>query len=87
MYGVVERDSPIDLRCMARYMVDDVTIWDIIGELVLLTTEPPPANPFDVDHTYIDNLPSKAQVQLYFYLLELNVHTLLKTKIMPYLAF
>lgn len=61
MYGTVDRDSPIDLLSMTRYMVDSISIWDIIAELVLLTTEPPPANPFDIDHTFLDNLTSAEQ--------------------------
>ena len=62
MYGTVDRDSPIDLLSITRYMADTISIWDILAELVLLTTEPPPANPFDIDHTYLDNLSSVEQV-------------------------
>ena len=63
MYGTIDRDSPIDLLSMTRYMVDSISIWDILAELVLLTTEPPPANPFDIDHTFLDNLTSAEQVR------------------------
>ena len=62
MYGTVDRDSPIDLLSITRYMADTISIWDILAELVLLTAEPPPANPFDIDHTYLDNLSSVEQV-------------------------
>ena len=63
MYGTVDRDSPLDMHCFTRYCsADDVTIWDVLAELVLLTTEPPPANPFNVDHTFLDNLSTQRQV-------------------------
>ena len=62
LYGTMNRDSPIDLHCMTRYCLDDISVWDVIGEVVLLTTEAPPANPFHVDHTYLDNLPLQQQV-------------------------
>ena len=62
MYGTVDRDSPIDLLSITRYMSDTISIWDILAELVLLTAEPPPANPFDIDHTHLDNLSSVEQV-------------------------
>ena len=35
----------------------DVELWDVIAELVLVCTSPPPTNPFAVDLDYFDSLP------------------------------
>jgi len=62
--GPVDRDSPLDLYSVTDYMSEEVSVWDMIAEVVLLTTEPPPANPFEIDHAALDLLPHTQQALL-----------------------
>ncbi|XP_064615084.1 uncharacterized protein LOC135479220 [Liolophura sinensis] len=57
-----ERDSPLKLKCSAKWKDTDVKIWDVISELIKLCTYPVPRNPFEVDVEYIDCLPLKERV-------------------------
>lgn len=44
------------IMIMATFCTE-VELWDVIAELVLLSTFPSPANPFAVDMDYCDSLP------------------------------
>ncbi|KAL7753321.1 hypothetical protein RI367_001096 [Sorochytrium milnesiophthora] len=51
-------DDPLKLETVNSWKTsDDVKASDIIAELISITVQPPPKNPFAVDHTFYDTLP------------------------------
>ena len=43
--------------CSKFFLPLEVELWDVIAELVEVSTSPSPANPFAVDLDYFDSLP------------------------------
>ncbi|EDQ91744.1 uncharacterized protein MONBRDRAFT_22856 [Monosiga brevicollis MX1] len=48
------KDSPLRLKTTSTWLSDDVSIWDMIAELVELCTVPTPLNPFSLDFEYLE---------------------------------
>jgi hypothetical protein len=42
----------------------DVKLWDILAEVVTLSLQPPPSNPFAINHAYFDGLPLEESIVL-----------------------
>ncbi|KAI9021191.1 hypothetical protein DFJ74DRAFT_707158 [Hyaloraphidium curvatum] len=58
-------DVPLKLDSTARWAAgEDVHASDIVAELVGVAVLPPPANPFAVDHGFLDALPLEESVLL-----------------------
>ncbi|KAK9728897.1 hypothetical protein K7432_000720 [Basidiobolus ranarum] len=55
-------DNPLKLVTISDWRSKETKVWDIISEVILLTQEPPPTNPFAVDHDYFDSLPVEESV-------------------------
>ncbi|KAG9284543.1 hypothetical protein G9A89_014147 [Geosiphon pyriformis] len=53
----IETDNPLKLETLADWKNQNIMLWDIIAEIISLSLSPPPANPFEIDHTYYDTLP------------------------------
>lgn len=54
--GETARDSPLKLKSTALWGSEDIRLWDILEELVMMNTEPQPANPFAIDLPYFQSL-------------------------------
>ncbi|XP_056006765.1 uncharacterized protein LOC125658095 [Ostrea edulis] len=52
-----EKDSPLRLKTIASWKDCNVTLYDIVAELVKLNTYPAPQNPFQLDMEYFSTLP------------------------------
>ena len=52
-----EKDHPLKLRSTSQWNLPGrVRVWDIIAELVTISCQPMPPNPFQVDFDYFDSL-------------------------------
>lgn len=57
-----EKDSPLRLKSTASWKDRNVTLYDIIAELVKLNTYPAPQNPYELDMDYFLSLPPAERV-------------------------
>ncbi|XP_061180525.1 uncharacterized protein LOC133189114 [Saccostrea echinata] len=57
-----EKDSPLRLKTTASWKDTNVSLYDIVSELVKLNTYPAPQNPFELDMEYFSSLPLSEQV-------------------------
>uniref|UniRef100_K1PTE5 DUF7886 domain-containing protein n=1 Tax=Magallana gigas TaxID=29159 RepID=K1PTE5_MAGGI len=57
-----EKDSPLRLKSTASWKDRNVTLYDIIAELVKLNTYPAPQNPYELDMEYFSSLPPAERV-------------------------
>ena len=51
-----EKDLPLRLATIVNWKHADIKIWDIVAELIGNALQPPPANPFAIDHAFFDSL-------------------------------
>ncbi|XP_041347504.1 uncharacterized protein LOC121367412 [Gigantopelta aegis] len=58
----LERDSPLRLKSTIKWKDQDINVWDLIAELVKLSTYPAPRNPFEIDLEFFSMLPVSEQV-------------------------
>ncbi|KAJ1941875.1 hypothetical protein EC988_006645 [Linderina pennispora] len=56
------RDLPLKMETVETWRVFDIRPWDILVELIVTAVNPPPENPFLVDHDYFDALPIEERV-------------------------
>ncbi|KAI9470520.1 MAG: hypothetical protein EXX96DRAFT_622731 [Benjaminiella poitrasii] len=56
------QDNPLFLSKTIDWKTQNVSLWEIVAELVLITTNP--KNPFEIDFDYIDSLPVEETVLL-----------------------
>jgi len=54
--GVVDKETPLRLETTENWKAGGVKVWDIIAELVSITTRPVPPNPFEVDFAAFDGM-------------------------------
>lgn len=52
----------VELSTVMKTCVSEVELWDVIAELVQVSTCPSPANPFAVDLDYFESLPPAERV-------------------------
>lgn len=50
------------LESVNNWKASDVRVWEIIAEILNTAVSPPPLNPFQVDHSFFDNLPLEESV-------------------------
>ncbi|XP_066920962.1 uncharacterized protein [Clytia hemisphaerica] len=50
------QDSPLKLKSTTNWRHKEIKLWHIIAEVVRINVIPSPRNPFEVDHTYFDEL-------------------------------
>ncbi|XP_072034055.1 uncharacterized protein [Amphiura filiformis] len=58
----ISRDSPLKLKSTSHWNDKDIRIWDVLGELVKLSSLPSPHNPFAVDLEYFTSLPVNERI-------------------------
>ncbi|ORY03524.1 hypothetical protein K493DRAFT_404960 [Basidiobolus meristosporus CBS 931.73] len=52
-----DADNPLKLDSIAQWKANEVKVWDVIAEIVTLTQDPAPINPFAINHDFFDSLP------------------------------
>ncbi|EGD72349.1 hypothetical protein, variant 1 [Salpingoeca rosetta] len=53
-----EKDNPLKLRTTTTWASEDVKLWDIVTELIEVCAVPVPTNPFAVDFSFFECLPT-----------------------------
>ncbi|RKP24275.1 hypothetical protein SYNPS1DRAFT_29958 [Syncephalis pseudoplumigaleata] len=60
----ISADAPIRLESVTNWRHRDIQLVDIVAEITLQTLDPPPENPFAVDHAFFDTLPLEESMLL-----------------------
>lgn len=50
------QDSPLKLKSTSDWRHKDLKLWHILAEVIRINVMPSPRNPFEVDHSYFDEL-------------------------------
>ncbi|KAJ3039937.1 hypothetical protein HDV00_011603 [Rhizophlyctis rosea] len=58
----LEPDMPINLKSTANWSQQGVKLFEIIDDITALVMQPPPFNPFAVDHKYFETLPVEESI-------------------------
>ncbi|EKX35043.1 hypothetical protein GUITHDRAFT_118793 [Guillardia theta CCMP2712] len=56
-YTTTDRDVPLKLQTTTDWTNAQSTVWEVIAELVSVTTKPKPRNAFSVDFSLLESLP------------------------------
>ncbi|KAI8647657.1 hypothetical protein BD408DRAFT_408285 [Parasitella parasitica] len=59
---IEDDDNPLQLQKTNEWKINDVSLWEMVAEVLLMTSNP--KNPFQVDFDYIEKLPVEESVLL-----------------------
>ncbi|KAK4517618.1 atp2, beta subunit of the F1 sector of mitochondrial F1F0 ATP synthase [Mucor velutinosus] len=59
---IEEDDNPLQLQKTNEWKTSNVSLWEMVAEILLMTTNP--RNPFQLDHDYINKLPVEESILL-----------------------
>ncbi|RKP07773.1 hypothetical protein THASP1DRAFT_30410 [Thamnocephalis sphaerospora] len=59
-----EVDAPLRLESITHWRHRDIKLVDVIAEIVQQTMDPPPENPFAIDHSYFEQQPVEESMLL-----------------------
>ncbi|KAL9549919.1 hypothetical protein MBANPS3_004977 [Mucor bainieri] len=59
---IEEDDNPLQLQKTNEWKISNVSLWEMVAEILLMTSNP--KNPFQLDFDYIDKLPIEESILL-----------------------
>jgi hypothetical protein len=75
----VDADNPVKLDTITRWSTDtDVKLWEVITEILNMILVPPVANPFAIDHEYLNRLSLEGSMILSAALVDFLLKVLVK---------
>lgn len=74
----VDADNPVKLDTVARWPDADVNLWEVITEILNMILVPAVANPFAIDHEYLNRLSLEGSVILSAALVDFFLKVLMK---------